>query len=114
MFEIGKKVVCIDTETGAPYGVILGKTYTITNIANCVCGCGTEVLYLTEVQPLEKRCLVSNINLGVDTGYASMRFKPLIESWVEELLEKIKSEVDIETNKGVIVKNKKEVVDGQQ
>lgn len=99
MFEVGQKVVCInvdETPNYAPYGITLGKIYTITAIANCSCGCGTENLYLAEVPKKEKLCDARGAYTGVHSGYKSMRFKPLVETWIEELLEKIELEVAIE------------------
>lgn len=99
MFKVGQKVECInvdETEDYAPIGLKLGKTYTVVEIGNCFCGCGTEVLHLGEVPSAKKVCAVSFRNMGFSSAFMSYRFKPLVESWVDELLEKIELEVDVE------------------
>lgn len=109
MFEIGKKVVCInvdETATTAPLGLKQGKTYTVIAITICSCGCGSENLHLLEVQKLVKLCSSSGVNMGSHRGYLSTRFKPFNESWVEDLLEKINIERDFETNELIYSKSR--------
>lgn len=93
MFKIGQKVVCKNIEGSrniAPRGIKLREIYTIANIGTCICG--KEILHLKDVPATAKWCPAKNVYVGYNAGFYSYRFEPLIGSWVEKLLEEIKSE----------------------
>jgi hypothetical protein len=97
MFKIGQKVVCKKIEgfaTSAPHGIKLGEIYTIMQIGTCVCG--QEVLYLKEAPVMKRWCGTKDVYTGTHASFYSYRFEPLVGSWVEELLERLKSEVEAE------------------
>jgi len=97
MFKVGQKVVCKKIEGFAnskPHGLGLGEIYTITQIGTCVCG--QEVLYLKEAPIMGKWCGIKDVFTGRHASFYSYRFEPLVGSWVEELLERVKSEVGAE------------------
>jgi len=97
MFKIGQKVVCKKIKgfaTSAPRGLKLGEIYTIMQIGTCVCG--QEVLYLREALVMGRWCGVKDVYTGKNASFYSYRFEPLVGSWVEELLERLKSEVESE------------------
>lgn len=97
MFKVGQKVVCVNNYAPIQYEALeitLGKVYTITDISKCVCG--LELLHLAGVKNSDKKCPLINGPLISGTFFHAYRFKPLTESWVDELLEKIDSEIEIE------------------
>lgn len=93
-FKIGQKIVCgkIDGfRTCAPHGLTLGEIYTITGLGTCVCG--KEVLHLAEAPVMDRWCGIKDVYTGFHSSFYSYRFEPLVGSWVEELLERLKSDV---------------------
>lgn len=93
MFKVGQKVVCVNVHTPIIYNqveVTLGKTYTITDITKCVCG--LELLHLTGLEKAIRVCPLTGTKLEFGAFFHAYRFKPLTESWVDELLEKIEKE----------------------
>ena len=94
MFKVGQKVVCKKIEGFAPHGLKLGEIYTIMQIGTCVCG--QEVLYLKEAPIMKRWCGTKDVYIGTNASFYSYRFEPLVGSWVEELLQRLKSEVEAE------------------
>jgi len=97
MFKEGQKVVCKKREgftTSAPHGIKLGEIYTIIQVGTCVCG--KEVLYLKEAPIMRRWCGLKDVYTGTTASFYSYRFEPLVGSWVEELLERLQSEVEDE------------------
>lgn len=97
MFKVGQKVVCKNIKgfaTSIPRGIKLGEIYTIMQIGTCACG--QEILHLKEAPIMERWCGTKDVYTGASAGFYSYRFEPLVGSWVEELLERIKTEVESE------------------
>jgi hypothetical protein len=95
MFKIGQKVVCKNIQgfvDSHPIGLKIGQIYTVMQIG--VCACGQETLAIKEAPKIRRYCGTTGVMTGVHANFYSYRFEPLIEDWVEELLEKIKLEVD--------------------
>lgn len=60
------------------------------------CACGQEILYLKEALVMKRWCGTKDVYTGTHASFYSYRFEPLIGSWVEEFLKRLKPE--FETN----------------
>ena len=98
MFRVGQKVVCKNSDGinnyFIPKGLVKGKVYTIEAISMCVCG--KELLELEEAPKLERWCGTKMAYTGINSSFYSYRFEPLIDTWTDELLMRIKKEVEAE------------------
>ena len=95
MWKVGQKIVCIDDTPRSGQVVIgfipkKGVTYTIRDIYESKKQPGQIGLILEEIRN------EINHTLGHERGFYAWRFKPVDDTWAEEILSKIAEEVEEE------------------
>lgn len=79
MFKVGQKVVCIKSSTIAIINVVEGEIYTVTGYS--------------KVHP-RGVLLKEAVSNPVEVGFWEHRFRPVDDTWVEQLLCKLIEEVE--------------------
>lgn len=98
MFEVGKKVVCIDNKPNDPgdylFGLKEGEIYPVGSIFICSCGvvgisvgikCNTPSIEICD----KCRQFVRNVRPGDDIFFAARRFRPIDYDFAEKVIESL-------------------------
>ncbi len=95
MFKVGQKVVCIEGYKSicGTWELLSGKIYTIIELSSCKC----EQTVHVGIFGVGTVCRTCWTNVSENKSFhRSSRFRPLDESFAEEVLEMIKEQIEEE------------------
>lgn len=98
MFEVGKKVVCIDDKPDDSgdlmFGLKQNEIYPV--LETRVCSCGESEIYVGLTCTIscsefcaKCKCYVGSINVGQKAFFSSRRFRPIDYDFADQVLEQI-------------------------